>query len=61
MKKLLTFDQLAEELGVPAETLRTWARAKKIPVIRMGWRSCFLDPDAVRKALEKFTVHAIGE
>jgi DNA-binding transcriptional MerR regulator len=61
MKKLLTFPQLAEEIGVPAQTLRTWARQKKIPTIRMGHRSVFGDPDDVRKALARFEVRAIGQ
>ena len=60
MRKLLTITQLAEELGMGVETIRTLSRAKKIPSIRPGYRTVFYDADAVRRALERFTVQAIG-
>ncbi len=61
MKKLLNFKRLSAALDVPVPTLRTWAKAKKIPMIDMGWRSKFFDEDDVREALKRFTVKAIGE
>jgi hypothetical protein len=60
-KILRTYRTLSESIGVPEKTLRAWARARKIPCIRMGWRTVYFDEDRVRAALSKFTVNAIGE
>jgi hypothetical protein len=62
-KKLLTDEELVAVLAMSNVTTRTiarWRRSKKIPVVRLGYRSLFYDPDKVVAALAKHEVRAIG-
>jgi excisionase family DNA binding protein len=47
--KLLTITQAAERLGVHYQTLRAWADAGKVPMVRLesGYRR--FDPDAIER------------
>jgi hypothetical protein len=59
--KLVGFDGLAEEIGIPARTLRSLWMKKKIPGVRLGHRTLVFDPEKVRTALDKFEVRAVGQ
>ncbi len=56
----LTAAQIAEHLGEPLYTIRKWARTRLIPSIRLGHRTRRYDLEAVKAALVKRTVKAIG-
>jgi excisionase family DNA binding protein len=55
-KKLLTTRQLARYFQKPESTIRRWARARTIPVVKVGWRTRLYDPQAVEQALLRKTV-----
>jgi hypothetical protein len=59
MTKLLDTNELALELNRPVRQIRSWVAAKKIPVLKVGWRTNLFDPDKVRKALERFEIPAV--
>ena len=60
MKRLLDTHQLAAELNRPIRQIRGLVQAKKIPVLKIGWRTNLFDPDAVLKALARFEIKEIG-
>jgi excisionase family DNA binding protein len=51
-KPLSTAREIAEILGVSTWTVYSWARSKRIPVIRATERIVRFDADAVLAALE---------
>ena len=53
--KLLTTEQLAESLGLPVRTVSDLARRKKIPSVRLGYRTRRFQLPRVLKALRKWT------
>jgi excisionase family DNA binding protein len=55
-RKLLDIEEAAEVLSVHYATLYRWAKAKKIPCIRMGARVIRFDPRALEKFLQQNTV-----
>jgi hypothetical protein len=58
--KPLTARELAEELNLyNAETVKTLARKRKIPVIKIGYRTHRYDLEQVRAALAKLEVRAV--
>ena len=59
MKRLLTTNELALELNRSVRQIRTLVDAKKIPVLRIGWRTNLFDPDKVLKALQRFEIKAV--
>jgi hypothetical protein len=62
MKKFLTDEELAAELGskFTPRTIATLRRAGKIPVIKLGYRSLVYDLDKVLAALSKREIKAVG-
>jgi hypothetical protein len=56
MKRLLDTNQLAAELNRPVRQIRSLVQAKKIPVLKIGWRTNLFDPDKVIKALARFEI-----
>ncbi len=57
----LTAKQIAEELNLPSETtVRYLARNRKIPVIKIGYRTLRFDLERVRTALAKLEVKAVA-
>ncbi len=60
-EKLVGIKGLAEEIGIPARTLRSLWLKKKIPGVRLGHRTLVFDPAKVRTALDKFEVRAVGQ
>jgi excisionase family DNA binding protein len=56
MSKLLTIDQLAEELQVSKHTIYKWVAASKIPHIPMPNRKVRFDMSAIEKWLKSRTV-----
>jgi len=58
-QKLVSIGELSKELGPPVRALRTWMWLKKIPYLRVGYRTCLFDVEKVRTALEKFEVKAV--
>ncbi len=60
MKRLLNTVELAAELNRPVRQIRGLVQAKKIPVLKIGWRTNLFDPDAVIKALLRFEIKEIG-
>lgn len=57
-RRLLDIEQAAEVLGIHAATLYKWARAKRVPCIRMGARVIRFDQRALDKFLAQNTVEA---
>ena len=51
MRRFIKSEELAAQLGVNVETIRTWARRGWIPVARAGRRPLLFDPDEVDEAL----------
>lgn len=49
----LTAEQISQRLGVCSATIRLWGRQKRIPVLRLGYRTVRYDIVAVKKALSK--------
>jgi len=48
---LVTTRDLADFLGVTADTIRRWARAGRIPCLRVGQKTLRFDRDAVLAAI----------
>jgi hypothetical protein len=59
MKRLLDTNQLALELNRPVRQIRSLVQAKKIPVLKIGWRTNLFDPEKVIKALQGFEIPAV--
>jgi excisionase family DNA binding protein len=57
-KRLLDIEKAAEVLGIHVATLYRWARAKRVPCIRMGPRVIRFDPRALERFLAQNTVEA---
>lgn len=57
--KLLNTNELAAELNLPVRQIRTFVQAKKIPYLKIGWRTNLFDPDKVIKSLARFEVKAV--
>lgn len=58
--RLLTAQQLAEELNLPnADFVKLLARKRKIPVIRFGHRTIRFDLAKCREAIAKLEVRAV--
>jgi excisionase family DNA binding protein len=57
--RLVTYDDLAPELGVAPRTVRTWVSERKISCYRMGHRTVLFDPQKARQELEAFKVKAV--
>jgi hypothetical protein len=60
MKRLLSTSELAAELNLPIRQIRGFVQAKKIPVLKIGWRTNLFDPDKVIKALARFEIKEVG-
>jgi hypothetical protein len=59
MKRLLNTNELAAELNRPVRQIRSFVAAKKIPVLKIGWRTNLFDPDKVIKALARFEIKEV--
>lgn len=62
--RLLSAVEMAMELDptgrrITARSIRRLACQRKIPVVRLGYRSVFFDANAVRRALEIYEVKEI--
>ena len=51
-KRLLTYDELADQLDVKPSTIKTWVRAGKIPGVRITAKIIRFDLEDVVKALK---------
>jgi hypothetical protein len=60
MKRLLSTNELAAELNRPVRQIRSFVAAKKIPVLKIGWRTNLFDPEKVIKALARFEIPAVN-
>jgi excisionase family DNA binding protein len=49
--QLLTFAELAELFGVPESKIRDLHKRRRIPHVRLGYRTVRFDPKAVTEAL----------
>jgi len=47
VKKLLSVDEVAEQLGISVHTVYAWAGSGRIPVVKLGRRTLF-DPDVIQ-------------
>lgn len=56
MSKLLTIEELAEQIQVSKHTLYKWVAANKIPHIPMPNRAVRFDPVAIEKWLKSRTI-----
>lgn len=57
---LLNDEQLAQVLGCSSYHIRKLRQKKKIPFIKLGWRTIRYDLTRVRKALEKYEVSEVA-
>ena len=58
-ERLLTYPQMADELGVPVRTLRSLVYKGIVPHIRLGHRLVFFQPSRVAKAIAKREVKEV--
>lgn len=60
-EKLLTKEELREKLNVPSvRVIEEMVKAKRLPVIRLGYRTVRFDWSKVQAALARLTVKAVG-
>lgn len=50
---MLTANELAERLGLVPDTVRAWARAGRLPCVRLGARTIRFDPEEVNRAMSE--------
>jgi len=60
MRKLIPIQQLSKETEIPVRTLRTLTSARKIPHLKLGWRTILYSREAVEKALSRFEISEVG-
>lgn len=53
MKRFWTSEELASQLRVSVETIRTWARQGRIPCVRISQRPLLFDADEVESLLQR--------
>jgi excisionase family DNA binding protein len=58
-RKLLDIEEAAALLGIHAATLYRWARAKRVPCIRMGPRAIRFDPQALERYLTRHSTEVL--
>jgi hypothetical protein len=56
---LVNTKKMAKQIDKPVSAVQRMARMRIIPSIRVGWRTRLFDPEAVRHALLKRTVHEV--
>jgi hypothetical protein len=56
---LVNTKKMAAQIDKPVSAVQRMARMRIIPSIRVGWRTRLFDPEAVRRALLKRTVHEV--
>jgi hypothetical protein len=54
MAKFIPAPLLADRYGVALATITTWRRKKKIPFIKVGYRTILYDAEACDAALARF-------
>jgi DNA-binding transcriptional MerR regulator len=59
-KPLVGTKDIAEEYDKPISAVQRWARMGIIPVVKVGHRTRYYDPEAVRKALLRKTVKELS-
>lgn len=59
-EKLIDVETAAQALGVHPATLYRWARARRVPCIRLGPRVIRFDPRGLEQFLRSSTVEARG-
>lgn len=60
-ERLLTKEELRQRLNVPhLRIIDEMTRKRKIPVVRLGYRTLRFDWPKVQAALEKLTVREVG-
>ena len=52
MKKLMTYEEMAQRLGIAQGTLYSWVSRKRIPHVRFGPRCVRFDPKEVEEWVE---------
>ncbi len=60
MEKLLTLREARAVLGLSPHTLRSWARLRKLPVIRLGARRLRVRPADLEALMKKSHVPALA-
>ena len=58
--KLVNIVGLSEHTGIPVRTLRTFVASRKIPYLKLGYRTLFFDPGKVDRALDDFEIQAVS-
>jgi len=54
-KKLLTLREAAPLIGISLSTIRRWASARRIPLIKLGGR-CLVDARELEKLIESHRI-----
>ncbi len=54
-------EQAAEFLGVAPRTLSEWQRRRIIPHVKMGKKCVLFKREDLVKAMDRYTVRAVGE
>jgi hypothetical protein len=60
-EKLVGYEQLAVETGIPVRTLRSLVYRKVIPVVRLGHRTVVFSVTNVMRSLSRYEVRAVGD
>jgi excisionase family DNA binding protein len=60
MAKLLTAEQVADEIGLEESTVIRLRKQRKIPAVKLGYRTFMFRLSSVESALDKLEVKAIG-
>ena len=60
MSKLVNIGGLSAQKGIPIRTLRSLMGARKIPFLRLGYRTIFFDIEEVDRALQRFEIQEVG-
>ena len=61
MSELLTKEELRERLNVPSvRVIEEMVKARRLPVIRLGYRTVRFDWEKVQAAIAKLEIKAVG-
>ena len=58
--KLVNIAALSDYKGIPVRTLRSLMAQRKIPFLKLGYRTIFFDIQQVDRALQRFEVQEVG-
>jgi len=60
-RTLVNIRALSRDIGIPIRTLRSFMASRKIPYLKVGYRTVLFDPEKVDAALRRFEIRAVGD